>query len=63
MLYNPTDMYKKTWNNKNNSKVEFILDAPMLHESYKEFIKKVEDAVRELAEDSYSDIKITVDVL
>ena len=56
-------MYKKTWNNRNNSKVEFILDAPMLNESYKEFIKKVEDAVRGLAEDSYSDIKITVDVL
>ena len=56
-------MYKKTWNNKNNSKVEFILDAPMLHKSYKKFIKQVEDAVRELGEDSYLDIKITVDLL
>ena len=56
-------MYKKTWNNRNNSRVEFILDAPMLHESYKKFIKQVEDAVRELGEDSYSDIKITVDLL
>lgn len=55
--------YYKLWNNRNNSKVEFILDAPMLQESYKTFIKKVEDAVRELGEDSYSDIKITVDVL
>lgn len=56
-------MYKKTWNNKNNSKVEFILDAPMLRESYKKFIKQVEDAVKELGEDSCFDIKITVDVL
>ena len=56
-------MYKKTWNNRNDSKVEFILDAPILHESYKNFIKKAEDAVRELGEDSFSDIKITVDVL
>lgn len=55
--------YYKLWNNRNNSKVEFILDAHMLHEGYKTFIKKVEDAVRELGEDSYSDIKIIVDVL
>lgn len=55
--------YYKLWNNKNNSRVEIIIDAPMLHEKAKEFVERINESVRELGEDSCLDIKITVDVL
>lgn len=52
--------YYKLWNNKNDSKVEIIIDAPMLHVKAKEFVGRINDAVRELGEETKYDIKVTI---